>query len=233
MLEAWERGLEQSPVERGLTLLAAARPGIGLDELAAVSIGERDRRLLALREALFGQRISALTACPGCSEKVELDLTTRDLHVAAQPGGDLTVRHGRHVVELRLPDSRDLLAIASQGEADAEALAFARCVVSARAGKRSIDAAAIPPAVVAEAGRRLAEADPQADMRFALACPACRNEWTAPFDIVQFLWTELNAWASRVFADVHALASAYGWSESEILALRPERRRAYLQMVGV
>jgi hypothetical protein len=32
--------------------------------------------------------------------------------------------------------------------------------------------------------------------------------------------------------DVHALASAYGWSEREILALSDTRRRLYLEMVS-
>jgi hypothetical protein len=31
--------------------------------------------------------------------------------------------------------------------------------------------------------------------------------------------------------DVHELASAYGWRESEILALSPQRRQAYLELV--
>jgi hypothetical protein len=31
--------------------------------------------------------------------------------------------------------------------------------------------------------------------------------------------------------DVHTLASAYGWSESEILSLNPARREFYLEMV--
>jgi hypothetical protein len=31
---------------------------------------------------------------------------------------------------------------------------------------------------------------------------------------------------------VHTLASAYGWSESEILALSDARRRLYMEMVN-
>jgi hypothetical protein len=32
--------------------------------------------------------------------------------------------------------------------------------------------------------------------------------------------------------EVHALASHYGWTEPDVLALPPARRRAYLEMVG-
>jgi len=36
--------------------------------------------------------------------------------------------------------------------------------------------------------------------------------------------------AQRVFLDVADLASAYGWSEPQILALPEPRRRAYLEL---
>jgi len=35
----------------------------------------------------------------------------------------------------------------------------------------------------------------------------------------------------RLLVEVHALASAYGWSEQEILSLSDARRRLYLEMV--
>jgi hypothetical protein len=232
MLAAWERGLEQGHVERGLTLLAAALPGREPDGLAALSIGERDRQLLELREALFGEHLTGLVACPRCAEQVELELSTRELQVEPPRGVDLTLLAGEHEVQLRLPDSRDLLAVAAAGAAGAPALLFERCVVSARIGAQAADAGALPPHVVAEAGRRLAQADPQADVQFAVTCPACGHAWSAPFDVVPFVWAELDAWAGRLFADVHALACAYGWTESEILALSPARRSAYLDMVG-
>ena len=37
--------------------------------------------------------------------------------------------------------------------------------------------------------------------------------------------------AKRLLMDVHLLARAYGWSEAEVLALSPARRRFYLEMV--
>ena len=35
----------------------------------------------------------------------------------------------------------------------------------------------------------------------------------------------------RTLNEIHLLASAYGWSEGEILSLTAKRRRLYLQMV--
>jgi hypothetical protein len=42
----------------------------------------------------------------------------------------------------------------------------------------------------------------------------------------------VQAAAERVLLDVHALARAYGWTESEVLRLTPARRSAYLQMAA-
>ena len=38
--------------------------------------------------------------------------------------------------------------------------------------------------------------------------------------------------ARRLLPEVHALASSYGWSEKEILALSPARRRSYIALLG-
>jgi hypothetical protein len=232
MLDTWERGLGQGPVQRGLTLLALAFPGDDPDALAALSVGERDRRLLALREVLFGARSTGLVACPRCGEQVELEFALGDLRAAPPAPGPLVLSGDDHELHLRLPDSRDLLAAAAAGEDDAPLVLLSRCVVAGHVGSEPARADRLSPELVAAAGRALAQADPQADMRFALTCPACGNGWSAPFDVVPFLWTELDAWAGRTLADVHALAGAYGWSEAEILALAPGRRASYLRMVG-
>jgi hypothetical protein len=77
----------------------------------------------------------------------------------------------------------------------------------------------------------MAAADPRADVELALACPACAHEWTAAFDAAAFLWSELDAWTRRTLHDVHTLATAYGWTEAEVLALG-RRRHVYLELVG-
>jgi len=233
MLGAWERGLDQGPVERALTLLALGCPESTAEGLAELSIGERDRRLLALREAVFGPRMTGLVACAACGEPLELDFAASELCSTPKPDvAGLTVCGEGFAVELRLPDSRDLSACAAVDPAEAGSVLLRRCVVSARCRGEPAAAQDLPPPLVAEAARRLSEADPQADMRFALACAGCGYQWQAPFDIVPFLWAELAAWAGRLLQEVHALASAYGWTERDILALGPARRWQYLRMLG-
>ena len=56
--------------------------------------------------------------------------------------------------------------------------------------------------------------------------------WLESLDIGSFVWHELTAWAQRAMDDVHVLARAYGWSESEVLALSAWRRQRYVELAG-
>ena len=78
--------------------------------------------------------------------------------------------------------------------------------------------------------RELAAGDPQAEVLLSLRCPACEHEWSTPFDILAYLWDEIDDWARRLLSEVHTLASAYGWSERDVLGMSARRRRLYLEM---
>ena len=80
--------------------------------------------------------------------------------------------------------------------------------------------------------REMERADPQSNLHIRLACPACGHRWQALFDIVSFLWAEINHWAERTLRAVHVLAGAYGWREADILAMSPTRRQMYLEMAS-
>jgi hypothetical protein len=77
----------------------------------------------------------------------------------------------------------------------------------------------------------MAQADPMAEILLTLRCPVCDNEWSAALDIATFLWAEIEARAKRILFEVHALASAYGWTEKEVLSLSEHRRALYMGMV--
>jgi hypothetical protein len=79
-------------------------------------------------------------------------------------------------------------------------------------------------------GQRLAMADPLAETLLALRCPICENEWEENLDIVSFLWREIEARARRLLFEIHTLASAYGWAETDILSLSEHRRALYFEM---
>ncbi|HET9252859.1 MAG TPA: hypothetical protein VFP58_12170 [Candidatus Eisenbacteria bacterium] len=233
LLDAWEEGRARSDPERGLLLLAAGLPEMSGEAMAALPIGRRDAALLSLREALFGIELKGLVTCPSCSERLELILRTGDLRARGEAGAarDVVIQDGAEVC-FRLPDSRDLLALA--GLTDAGALRDAlleRCILSI-AGESPAPIAALREETIAAIEDRMSEIDPQANVEIAVDCPSCSHHWGTSFDILDYLWGELEAWARRTLHEVHVLATQYGWSEDEILALSPSRRRTYLEMVS-
>jgi hypothetical protein len=240
LLAAWEQGLDQPATRRALALLAAGCPEVPERDLARVSIGRRDAALLALRERCFGPGVVAVTACPSCGEQLELAFDVADIRSGPVvdalepdgPGEPLELREGGYQVSFRLPDSLDVLTSVERGNpAAAGDRLLERCLVAVAHQGRPAAAAALPPEVVELIEARMAEADPQADVSLALVCSACDHCFQAPFDVAAFLWREVDGWARQVLRDVHLLASAYGWRETDVLALSPWRRRFYLEAV--
>jgi hypothetical protein len=234
LLQVWERGQLQAPVEKALTLLATAYPDAPREELAMLSIGRRDASLLSLREQLFGSQLSSLTDCPACGEQLELNFNVADIRATSMALiGPLSVCESGYELELRLPNSLDLLRLANCSTIDEmRSQLFAQCVVSvSREGELAV-LSELSETIVDHAISRMGEADPQADVEVDLNCPECRHVWQTGFDIVSYLWSELHTWAGQMLREVHLLASSYGWSESEILSMSAPRRRGYLEMLA-
>jgi hypothetical protein len=235
LLSIWERGLAQSPVERALELLAAVCPEASRESLAALSVGQRDARLLRLRELLFGPLMAASAGCACCGGRLEMTLEVSELLAGgpAEPEGEIFLCVGEYVLRLRLPNSQDVLVAARQADFTASRrVLLESCLLSASCAGEPASGGSLPQEIIAAAGERMAEADPLADIQMVLTCPHCGHRWKQTFDIVAFLWSEIEAWACRMLRDVHTLAAAYGWGERDILALSPVRRQFYLEMVG-
>lgn len=233
LLDVWEAGLAQTTVERALALVAAAEPEVPLEELARLSVGRRDLRLFLLRRQLFGEALPLTASCPACGEQAEATVDVNELLLEESAGEEARVDAAGYAVRFRLPNSIDLAAVARERSAgDAAMRLLAACIVEAQHDGESVDSPSLPDDVIARVAERMAELDPQADIDLALTCPSCAHAWLAPLDIVSFFWNEIHAWAQRTMQDVHVIASAYGWSEREILRMSVRRRRAYLELIG-
>lgn len=233
LLAAWERGLSQNMAARALTILAQAFPQTPPGALARMSIGRRDALLLQLRATLFGAQIAGTTVCPKCNERLEFGCRTEDILTAHD-----TEENAAHVLQtadfeihFRLANSLDFMALSKHTSPHiVRAKLLQRCVLGIVRNGEAQTKPQLPEAACAALVARMAALDPQAEIKLALACNVCGEKWQSLFDIAHFLWAELNAWAPRMLRDVHLLASAYGWSEAEILQLSPLRRHFYLEL---
>ena len=79
LLHLWESMRRQTLPRQAAALLALAAPDMASGQLAGLSLGERERRLLALHARCFGARLPCVADCPQCGEAFEFELDARAL----------------------------------------------------------------------------------------------------------------------------------------------------------
>jgi hypothetical protein len=235
LLSVWERGRSQPSHRQALLLLAAVYPETEPEELAGLSIGRRDKLLLTLRERLFGPRLMGIAECPACYEKLELSFDVSDIRLEAgeEQNPQLSLEMQGYEILFRLPDSNDLaiLAFDADREEDRGTL-LKRCLTGVRLNGKEQPVEDLPTEIATAVTERMSQADPQAYVKLSLECPSCGHDWLATFDILSFLWSEIETWSQRILREIHILARSYGWREADILAMSQFRRQSYLEMLG-
>lgn len=227
LLTLWERGRVCHPIDRSVLLCAWTRPGLPAGAVADLPLGAVNSALLRLRKVCFGARIDTYVDCERCGQRLEVALDAGQL-MAGMGESDTPREFSLRGFRFRMPVSRDLAAIAGHRDPDAAALTLLeRCCV-----ERPQTPTAELAELLTEVETRLEELDPSADLNLDMTCESCGHRWTPSLDLGALLWDEIDAYARRLFAEVHRLAGAYGWTEPEILALSPGRRATYLDMVG-
>jgi hypothetical protein len=225
-IDLWEKGFRRHPVDRALLMLVAAFPEIPYEALADWPLGRRNRALIEVRLACFGSHLRGWVACTACQQKLEFEIDARTLAPAeadTHKKPDEPIEVNGHA--FRLVTSRDLAFAARAPDPDTGA---ARLVESCR-----LDASGLAHWTedhLAQIGERLALADPLAELRLALSCPECGALFEETLDIASFLWFEIDGCVRRLLREIHTLASAYGWTEQDVLALSPNRRALYMEM---
>jgi len=236
LLDVWERGRDKNPVDQAILTLLAACPETSEEEILGLSIGERDKYLLILREWAFGSQFVGLASCPGCGENLELNFSTEDLLQKTDKSThemEPKINIDNFEISFRLPNSQDMLDLMDCMDiSSAEQQLAKKCILESRHEGKEISTKQVPEYLLGTVANRMTELDPLADIQIELACPSCDFHWSVTFDIISYFWTEVNAWAYRVLSEVHTIASAYGWREVDILAMSPLRRQLYLEMIG-
>ena len=239
-LALWETGHRLHPLDRGLLAIQSSLPADGQESsVADWPLGRRNRALAQLRALYFGPRLEGWTVCAKCGEKMEFELDCRTM--AETPDTPVDSRVSVDDCTFRLPTSRDLAHIANESDpAQAVVRLIAGCFIHAEKKKSSVEddsnyalnaIQSWTPERLEAVAEKMAGVDPLADISLGLDCPLCHHTSEEALDLVDFLWTEIEARARRLLFEVHVLASAYGWAESTILALSDVRRTTYLRMV--
>lgn len=236
LLAAWESAAAAPPIWRPVALIAGTSDHPASD-VARWPIGRRDGALMDLQQRWFGDAMECLADCPACGSTAEFSARLSQLAADAATTTDdaLELSHDGWQVRFRLPDSHDLADVASHAVDPATAraqLLDSVCTEILDPSGTARTTEVLPESVIDPLEQRIAEADPLSEIAFELECPSCRHAWNVTWDPGDHLWRQLDHEAGALLRDIHRLASAHGWSEAEILALSPARRRAYLDLIG-
>lgn len=231
LLELWAGGRAGTPTDGALDLLWRLQGDIG-----SLTPGARDRELLLLHASVFDPRLDAVVSCPDCAEVLELSVPIDELLASVgsvgSEGSEGSVAGGRRLqrddveITFRLPTVGDLC----EGLVDGAAL-LDRCVTSATVEGSPVVALDLSAAVCDAVEEAMRQADPFAEITVTIVCSSCGYAWDDLLDPTPFVWQEVGRSATRLVEDIVDLASAFGWSEGQILALSPSRRRLYLDRV--
>ncbi len=216
-LALWEDGERLSMLDRAVRM-AAALAGIGIDAAGDLPLPVRDRLLLEALWHMGGDSAPVVAPCPECGTLHEADVALAPL-LEARDAAPAHLTVAGHSTALHPPSSRDLAEAIARGNPGALAL---RCC--------DLEAAPCDPATARAIEAALEEAFPLLNIRIAMQCDACSAEFARRLDPVPLLWALVTAKAKAALASVDCLARAYGWSEAEIFALSPLRRRRYCEM---
>jgi hypothetical protein len=234
ILDLWADYAGAHPIDRTLASIAAALPPEQAPLLADLPLGARERLAMSVRISTFGDDWEGIAVCPACRTAHEIAPPVQALFAAAAPSEPSLVRSGDYEVQVRAVTSRDQAAVASSTSSAEQGarLLLERCIVLARDPSGPVAASQLPPSVVSDAEERVAALDPGAEALLQLTCSECGTAWDVVFDAGEFLWREIATFAQRLLRQVHVLASAYGWRETDVLNLHPRQREAYLELVG-
>ncbi len=213
VLDALDRGVGRA--DDALDELIFDRTGADPSELP---LGARDRALIELRVATFGPLASVRINCVNCNEQLEAELDLTALPSDSAEADSIAVELDGRAVRVRLPRLADLRAARRADDPRVELIR--RCCGDVRLDDMEITTVE----------RAIEEADPMIDVSVELRCPACADDTNCRFDVSTHLWSEMERYGRRLTLEVHRLATRYGWTEAEVLALSPVRRRSYLEL---
>jgi hypothetical protein len=237
VLALWGDSARATPHQRLAALLGAC--GHPPDAIANDTLGERNRRLMLLHDSLIGRPIEARVDCPTCHTANIFAIPVAEMLALPRTGSTkaaAVVRHGPRDLQFRLPTMADIGILARSDGGSGLKLrhaVLARCLLHEPAmPPNDATIAALDDGMIAAVEAAFDAADPLANIMVESACSDCGAAVAASVDIAQFVAADIDSFVAGLLRDIDMIASGYGWSEREIMALPARRRADYVAMIG-
>lgn len=207
------------------------------ERLGAWTLDRRVRVLLTVARETQGDRLMWMARCPiqDCGHEMELELSVSQLLSMPEPAERFSWSAVPDcTLELRLPTGRDQMewrgAVATDAEVEGGGLALrlATALVSSVNGQPPSADWSLPHEWLPALDTTFREHDALVALELQVSCPWCGNDSVLEPDLEALALSRLAAEQKRVLEEIHQLASAYHWTEAEVLAVPQWRRSFYL-----
>lgn len=229
LLAAWEAAGAVPSSAVGAVLLHHAGMVDEFDTCLDLPLATTSALVARVYSESFGDTVEGVLTCGSCAESLEVTLPLGAF--SDMPGGPgtatVTLPQDGQALVVRCPTTRDLLAVAAVS--DPAAALLARCVTGADG--TTIEPGSLDPDTLEAVDAAAEELAGAAAVLVRSRCPKCGFEVSADVDVPGLLWQRVSDEVPAVLAEVAELASAFGWSETDILAMSAPRRGAYLGLV--
>ena len=199
-----------------------------------------DRQFL-MRQLAIQLGLDSLWLTPRCSRcGVAFDISVTLSALPAKPAGPgfpyAPARTSQGTFRVHAPNGEDQEAIVNVDDPAAARRCLAgRCIVERledderrrSTGQPAVDVSALSEEDLSAIDTALESVCPELAVGARAVCPECDAVQEVPVDP----YLCLRRSPSEIYLDVHVLASAYHWSEPQILALPRSRRKRYLSLV--
>jgi hypothetical protein len=211
-------------------------PVIDHTVIRALLAGDREFLLLKLYQITFGNKLLALLTCPGeeCGESLEFPIALDECVIEGLPLSSRiwrlrTSEEGRSI-RFRLPTGGDQEALAAYSSAETDVLLqhllLACCTETDLSCVQSLSPE--ERTCIEDQMNRLA---PQVEVELEASCPDCGAGFSTHIDVPYLVLMQMKVSEAELDWEIHYLAWHYHWTETEILALTPGRRRRYFNLV--
>lgn len=228
ILNVWDYCVGKNQTFKGVALASLVFNEADHSDVLNWSIEKRDVALFHVRKKFFGNQFNNISHCPKCAETVEWDFYFHQMEIPSLKGTPDNVEISVDVTDynlmVRLPNSDDLFV-------NNEIQIIQNCILNLNEYKALSRNQKIPDVLINQINDRFNESCQASNITYNLNCVACKHEWQVVFDIVSYLWKEIDQWAKGFLDQIGLLAKTFGWSESEIINMSENRRNHYLNLI--
>ena len=231
----WDFDQALPGVITGILHSCLRKKGSGLFSIAEImdwSINRRLQGLLAVTAASCGIELSLKVRCSNkdCDEMLDIGLDLNAFRTFDEVFFVKIIPEPETELTLRFPTGRDQMSWIEAAEFPS-ASQMAKDLVVKVNDKDPVVEEPLSGRWLEAIGETLDKTDPFTNSRINTKCPQCEFKFSVGLELEEILLNSIYKNWCQLLDEVHHLAIHYHWTESDIFAVPPRRRRYYLDRI--